>query len=171
MIGAQYPGAEHVHTLYKQYREYIVHEDNLINHRSTWIYMIQSFLVASYGFAIKLEGSDKLKPIFQRPDDTAAAAEHHQWFLVMVALVGILVGVIGILSLFGPKGAIDELQQKWEQEIAKTYPDCCRELPGLTGGGKQRNTFLGRLAPYFLPVVLIGMWFGLLFFSFRYWVP
>ena len=71
MIGAQYPGAEHVHTLYKQYREYIVHEDNLINHRSTWIYMIQSFLVASYGFAIKLEGSDKLKPIFQRPDDTA----------------------------------------------------------------------------------------------------
>ena len=38
---------KHVHSLYGLYRGYVEHEDNLINQRSTWTYVIQSFLFAA----------------------------------------------------------------------------------------------------------------------------
>jgi hypothetical protein len=39
--------------IYKTFREYIRHEDALINNRMTWVFTIHGFLYATYGFTIQ----------------------------------------------------------------------------------------------------------------------
>lgn len=38
-----------VEKLYQIYRDYLIHEDDLMNQRSTWHLLIQGFLFATFG--------------------------------------------------------------------------------------------------------------------------
>jgi hypothetical protein len=37
--------------IYELFRSYVKHEDTLIDHRTTWLIYIQSFLLATFGFS------------------------------------------------------------------------------------------------------------------------
>jgi hypothetical protein len=83
---------EKISELYKILRSYIEHEDYLINFRSNWMYLIQSFLVASYGFTIqkKLEVMSKIdKPISELPEFLKDTLVQTDRFLNIISIVGI----------------------------------------------------------------------------------
>lgn|SRR5208282_1782123 len=102
-----------VHELYKLYRTYLEHEDNLINYRCNWMYLIQSFLVATYGFTIqkKLEVLGHIeKPLHDIPEFLQETLIQIDRFLYVISVVGIIVSCIGLPSVYAAISSIKSLR-------------------------------------------------------------
>jgi hypothetical protein len=153
-----------IRALYKSYRDYVVHEDNLINYRSNWMYLIQSFLVATYGLTLqkKLEVLSAMDtPISAWPAFAKDTLVQVDRFLNIISVVGILVGVIGTISIYAATNSIRTLEKKWDT-IRQLNCDNAMDIPGLTGGGAKRNRFFGWLTSWSLPLLLTLIWVYLL---------
>jgi hypothetical protein len=118
--------------LYKIYRSYIEHEDNLINQRTTWFIQLHSFLIASYGIAfaalVNSFNFDDVEPL--------------QLFLVRIAVLFLLLGltIVGLASanaasksILAATGAITQLRDRGNAILVGDNENS--ELPGLTRGG------------------------------------
>jgi hypothetical protein len=162
--------------IHRVYRERIVQEDNLINHRMMWMVLSQAFMFALWGL------------LFQR---------FHQAELLKFGVIrGYLYVIAGVGMLFawGSKFSISAAQReikllrsnylafypdptasKWHWwRRASSPPDLTkiihREsirrdiLPGLTS---KHFHFLGHLTPTFMPIGLIALWIVLIYVVWR----
>jgi hypothetical protein len=141
---------EHCNRLYTIYRNYIEHEDSLVNHRTTWLITIQSFLIATLGLTYQalLEPlSGKVEPITPRS---------LLFFQAALATVGFFTSFVAYLSLRAAGRSIRSIRRNWERQPLAAA--CRLQLPALTGGGDSRAPRMGFSFPLLLPAFFMVFW-------------
>jgi hypothetical protein len=83
------PGIESPETIYQIYRDYIKHEDELINRRSMSNIIFQGFLFAAYGFSVEF---------LRRPPIDKNLLAGLKFLPLILPLVGCTVGVLTLKS-------------------------------------------------------------------------
>jgi hypothetical protein len=139
-------------------RDYVKHEDNLINNRISWFINIQSFLIASVAL-----GVSSVVYIFSKSEFSTSS-----WFLTsfvfifvcIISNMGAFYSEKARLSIQAAEETIGELSRLWN-----TYADRSRfpHLPGVAGAGKdvlvQRGSSLQAEIPaYMLKYWKFGSW-------------
>jgi hypothetical protein len=140
---------ERADSLYKTYRAYIEHEDELINHRSTWHLLIQGFLFATFA------GLGQWQP------GTDHYLYDHRFLIVgIVALMGLSIAVCAYFSIDAADKSLNELQGKWSiAKKAACVPASLNDaFPPLAGGGSSQALKLGKLPALAVPVIVAMAW-------------
>lgn len=157
------PDLEHAHNLFEAHRGYIVHEDELVNQRTTWSITIQAFAIAIFGltFQKKIEVVTAFYGLSDKPIAiTAQTAEklldQFDQFMVMVSAFGLAVAAISGVAVYAAQRSIQIVEGRWRAECSGNH--ACRHFPPMTGGGSGASTALGHVFPLLLPVFLILFW-------------
>jgi len=99
--------------IYEVFRDYIKHEDNLINNRLTWILTIHGFLYATYGLTMqkKMEIAQKIASDLTTPAAPRSYNDYSQiaglchtlWlsdrFLICISIIGLVISICGSTSI------------------------------------------------------------------------
>jgi len=127
---------------YLLFRQQAVAEDNLVNHRMTWLLLMQGFLLAILAGALSQE-----------------SLLGRSRFSVLVLLLS-SAGIIGSLLILVGIWAAEEAIRRLKREYEEPYRDCGipRHLPPLTGG--EIPHFLG-IIPLYLPFLCMLVWIGI----------
>lgn len=149
-----------IRSLYEVYIEYTRHENELINHRTTWFLATQSLLIAGAGYLI-LEYSARTYRYVSGPP--GSKLEHIPEFLVAWAIIcafGCATGFAGKRSIEAAIKSQTSLNKKWtglnEKWAGLRGNDYSANLPGLQGGGDDKVAKLGgQFASWLTNVVLI----------------
>ena len=127
---------------YQRYRQYIEHENLLVNFRTTWAIGANSFLLLAYGTTL-----------------TSANGPHPQ-FLAALAIVGIFVNAASWVSVEAAFSALHAIKTRWE-ELTIRHP----LLPPITGAGKTWIIRWGHFGSRFLLLALAVIWLSLLIYT------
>lgn len=134
--------------LYKILRDYVVHEDNLINNRLGWLLTSQGLLFSA--FALSLDKNTKSIDV---------GILH-----ISIFLVGIVMGIISFTIVLQARLAIEGLHSIWNE--VRSFSDKS-DYPRLTGGlksGTNRNIFCIALSwlVVLIPLAFVGAWVAIL---------
>lgn len=155
---------------YKLFRSYLEHEDNLVNHRTTWFIQLHSFLIASYGLIFSSLVSIKLNPNIENLGASYLLSGLASAVLVAITVIGLISAKTTRKSVIAAIKAIRELENDWDtllQDVAKMqfarghklYPS----LPGLSGGGRRKSWQDGKRLASRLPDTLSYLWIVAIF--------
>ena len=148
---------------FRIFRDYIEHEDDLINQRATWNVTIQGFLFAA--FALIVQSRVQATEI----DHTASMLMQLTAY-GLIPVVGFFVGFFSFLSTFAARSAIERLQQDYDVHVLGAWSrvnwDSCEQrrlrirpvLPKITGGGAKKAAILGFALPHCIPLVFVFAW-------------
>jgi hypothetical protein len=128
---------------YLLFRQQIVAEDNLVNHRMTWLLLMQGFLLALLA-GILSQGS-------------RSGSTQYIVLIWLTSVTGMAGSVLIGIGIWAARKAILVLKQGYDE----VYRDCGipRHLPPIVGGELPR--FLG-LMPLYLPFICFLVWVGIL---------
>jgi hypothetical protein len=158
--------------VYDQFRDYVKHEDELINARISRTLLLHGFLLAAYGLLLQAVTSVLSKPLgidSNRCDginfNGCATPQLQDVILLtnnlttLIAILGVISAIGSILGVTAAKNAIDRLDDTYKA-FATEYAEIAKALmlPTLTGGGDQQNSTRGYWAAYFLPWTTFAMW-------------
>ena len=149
--------------IYKLYREKVVHEDTLVNFRTSWFIALQAFLFSALAFSIgRNDGQIPISSTF------------------MLSLLGLVVSGFTLASVWAANRAIDKTADKWkdgykdpknDRELKKGVRDIIDPmglLPAIKGGGGDgRIALLGSLLSVGLPTIVAIYWLVFLMASSR----
>jgi hypothetical protein len=140
---------------YKLFRDYVEHEDSLIDHRLLWNINIQGFLFATYGFSVQKLAEVQIHSGAQE----IIGAQALYWLIGVLPFFGIAVSVWSFLGVIAAQDAIASLTKQWE-EIEGEYRKrgSTLALPKLIGGGDLKAHKWGFLAPKSFPWVFVAAW-------------
>ncbi|MGH6645931.1 hypothetical protein [Aquabacterium sp.] len=143
--------------IYKIHRDYIQHEDSLINHRTTWLITVQSFLIATFGFSYqkKFEVAEKLQARGLSLDAMGPTYDEYRTFMITLAIVGVITALAALCSVFAAVSSIRAVQDTWQKKFG-TLPH--PYLPGLIGGGSDKIASLGVLLSMWAPIFFSLLW-------------
>jgi hypothetical protein len=127
---------------YLRFRQYIEHENQLVNFRTTWAIGSNSFLLLAFGTTL------------------TSANGPHVAFLVALSIAGMLVNAASWRSVEAAYSVLDGLKKRWD-DLDINHPF----LPPVTGLGKERIINLGHFGSRFLLVALAVIWLGLFIYS------
>jgi hypothetical protein len=147
-VPGEEPGIENPETIYNIYRDYIKHEDELINRRLLSNIILQGFLFAAFGFSIE----------FLRRSTVDGLPANLRFLPFVFPLVGCAVGVLALMSIVAAQEAIDGLKKDWEHIALAIDPRILVRLPGLTGAGQKRSNSLGKMPQVGIACVIIIAW-------------
>jgi hypothetical protein len=135
--------------IYGIYRDYIKHEDGLINRRLMSNLVLQGFLFAAYGFSIQFLRAP-------RPGDNI----HNDLGLLplIFSALGFSVGILLLLSIMAAQSAIDGLKKDWKDIASRIDPKMLVMLPGLTGAGSRISNLLGKVPQIGVPALVVVSW-------------
>jgi hypothetical protein len=118
---------------YETVRAQLVHEDNLINHRLSWLMTSQAFLFAA--FALQYTGNGN------RP---------RPYVFDLIPYVALISAVVIYASVAAAVGALENLRHSYAiTENAKTNMEMV---------GNQYTMMAGLVTPLLLPVVMVCIW-------------
>jgi len=165
---------------YEIFRDYVKHEDDLINHRLNWNFTIQGFLFAAYTLSMQKIAELKIAVLAHSHPQMALSLFNSSTLglrelriaMLMVALVGLFVSFGVYLSVSAARMAIDEVTEKWNSLYSDYQPNPERGkphchglyLPGIIGGGRLMAHKLGFYAPRWLSLGFIAAWSLLVWF-------
>jgi len=142
------PHWEKLQALYNVYRDYMKHEDDLLNQRSTWHLLIQGFLFTTLGVIGEWQnplGADRLYM--------------ERGFLVYVlAFAGAGIAVAAAISINAANNAIDALFNKWKNVLATYQGESKHLLPEIAGGGRAKARDKGKQPAVWIPRILVVVW-------------
>ncbi len=174
--------------IYTLFRDYVKHEDSLINWRLSWNFAIQGFLFAAYAVATQKIFEANLSLATQADQSirtqTAqminASVPSITRFVQLLAGTGISVTVLIFFGVNAATLAIAELDERWRHLHSayakvstaeqrwwhyrryipswKTHGPIQPGLPGLVGGGIHRSFKGLGIAAKFLPWVFVVAW-------------
>ena len=145
---------ERLTTLYNIYRDYMKHEDDLLNQRTTWLLVIQGFLFATLGVLgewVLQPGQDRL-------------GIERQFLVYVLVVVGVVVASVAFLGITAASDAIDELRRKWE--LIRVHYQGWENLPEIAGGGDPTAHQRGKWPPRLIPAAIFIAWIGVLVLAF-----
>lgn len=139
---------------YEVYRDYLKHEDALINYRLSWNLSAHAFLVAAFGYQVV----SLLEPSRNKPVPLLVLA---QTMLILIPVAGISISCFGKQSVDAALAAIDRLTNDWKRiyrlrDIDLKEPGL--KLPRLSGGGSAAAERRGAAAPRFTVRALLWIW-------------
>ena len=144
-------------SMYTVYRQYLVHEDDLVHQRTTWSITIQGFLIVAFGLAFQ----NKVKIFEMPPVVTSTFApplldRQYSAEIFILAILGIGVSLICLLAVLAAQRAINGLRRSWASwhRRHQGLPD----YPDLAGGGDWCATLLGHQLPVCLQAFFAGFW-------------
>ncbi len=155
---------------YKLFRSYLEHEDNLVNHRTTWFIQLHSFLIASYGLIFSSLVTIKLDRSIENVAASYFLAGLAAAVLVAITIIGLISAKTTQKSVIAAVKAIRELENDWDALLLgvagpqfarghKLYPS----LPGLSGGGRKKSWRDGKSLAVRLPATLSYLWIVAIF--------
>jgi hypothetical protein len=140
---------ERIEEIYLIYRDYIKHEDDLINQRITWLIGIQSFLIASFGFSYQKKFDVISGALLKNPlckDITLKALkstlENYNLFLESFCVIGFMTSLVALISVHAANISLRNLRTQWTE--------------GTTG--QKRDRFRDKLKSFFLYPPLKWFW-------------
>lgn len=157
---------------YDRFRDYVVHEDDLINQRTTWMITVQSFIVATFGFGVqkKLEVASGLATLrlfcsSEKVDQLKSipiATGQLDTLLYGLCLLGGVIAYFTLRSVNAAASAIEHLKADWDRAVREFLRsgrgDELKFLPGLTGGGSSLAASEGFQLPTWLPLIFVWGW-------------
>lgn len=150
---------------YELYRDYIKHEDSLINNRLLWNLNLQGFLFGAYSFSLQKVGELHAKALGDKTADLMASHFSVLLLNVLLIVLPLVGGSVSLLVWMGVQAAqlsIEELNKQWEDKIDPQYhnqtPQPLPYLPELTGGGVMLAHKLGFRAPLLIPTFMLAAW-------------
>lgn len=151
---------------YQLTRDYIIHEDTLINYRLSWLLTIQGLLFAAYGLAIRsLEGknsdlSEKNPDLLRENLDLLG--ENLDLLISALKWLGLLTSVLCFTGIFAAVLAIKKLSKTYEKskDHSRVSP-LIKVLPKVTGGSSEIASTLG-YSPLPIPVLFFVIWWILI---------
>ncbi len=134
--------------LYGIYRDYMKHEDDLINQRSTWHLLIQGFLFATFG----VMGEWQL--------EAAGGYLHSERPLLVLILsgCGLLIALAALSSIIAANTAIQHLCSQWSNIKSRVSTDLSDAFPGLAGAGSDQAKRWGKLPAHLIPIFVAAAW-------------
>jgi hypothetical protein len=135
--------------IYDLYRDYVKHEDELINRRLSWNLTLQGFLFAAYGVSFQIVGS---KPYLRL-------------LPCVFPVVGGLVAFLVLMSILAAQEAIRGLETHWLKPLNSIEADVKEMLPELTGGSQKFAKFWGWVPQVYIPGVIMAAWVALLWIA------
>ncbi len=166
---------ESTYELYKLYRSYIEHEDDLINQRISALLTVQSFLIGTYGFsyqkrfeiAVNLAKDNILadrraqtetQAIPKTVNHAAIERSQHQFdiFLLSLAFIGAVTAWLASRSITHAHNAILSLYTKWRDLACLNRHS--NHLPVIIGGGDEKAAGSGLNFSRTLPPILLILW-------------
>ena len=121
--------------LYRALREQWTHEDNLINHRMTWLILSNGLLLTAYGVIVK---------------------EQATLFALSLPTVGMFLSFVVGAAIYAALAAMKDVRKRF---FKTGLEDVCHLSP------KGRPRKQGKWAAYALPVFFFLLWFAALFAS------
>ena len=146
--------------IHRLYRERIVEEDNLINHRMMWMILSQAFVMAFWAALAQKLYDDHGYPALRYP-------------MGIIAIIGGVFAIGSFYSIHAARREIQELRDKYRgmyqssdtprNQLNPNLPIADNRLPGLTGS--KHNHRAGHIVPVCMPWLLFVVWIGLIFFT------
>ena len=141
---------EKIKLFYENTRKQIEHEDALINHRLTWLLMLQGFLFSAYGFSLSAEATAISKcselVFFQKINDIRDS----------IALIGFVSSITLLAGVLAANRALITLVEEWNNFPVNIKNDFPRII-----GGKLLGMYGGLIPTVFLPLFFCGLWYKL----------
>lgn len=160
---------EHYWNLYKEYRDYIKHEDALINQRLAWALTVQGFLFASYALVLnKMIEIERCTEAGGRMPILAPLHNQAGLFLVLLCFIGVTICFCAYGSIRAAESAVSAVKETFERMQPASaegdrffyrfdHPSPAR-LPRLTGGGTLFGEVRGRRLASAIPAVIGLVW-------------
>lgn len=148
-VAALDPSAEE--RRYTLYRDYLKHEDGLINWRLTWNNTLQGFLFGAWGLFLKGEGA--------KGDWRIEAA------VVLVPVAGFVISFASVFGILAACNAVDALRKKWLYLESRKSATLLPPLPPLAGGGEPNARWDGFTISMTVPLVISAVWATVLFLT------
>jgi hypothetical protein len=143
--------------LYEIHREYIEHEDDLINHRSTWHLLLQGFLFAAFGVIGQ----------WQTEKGCGFLTGERYDIVYVLAGTGFLIALAALASTFAANMSVRRLIKGWDRITRRSGvdPKIWRVFPGLGGAGKKWIAMSGAIPAVIIPIVIVFAWGFILQFT------
>jgi hypothetical protein len=146
-------------SMYTVFRQYLVHEDDLINQRTTWSITIQGFIIVAFGLSFQNRLNLNIANAAQIQSITKFDREYGMLILALATL-GLGVSLICLVSVRAGQIAIRGLIKIWGQ-WHNAHPRS-PGYPPLSGGGEYWATRLGHAAPIVLQSFFVLFWITVL---------
>jgi hypothetical protein len=151
--------------LFNLYRDYVRHQYDLINHRTTWYATMQAFLFGAFGFSIQ----KKAEVAGDHPDKLSACATavNHitcnivgqlDWAIIFFCVVGMAISCVVWRVMKAASDPIQELYRVWEPIANCEHAKGNAHVPYLTGGMDEKHANAGRKYTMWLPVIIGIIW-------------
>jgi hypothetical protein len=169
--GKRYEGIDSnlpLHQHFKIFRDYIEHEDGLIDKRLLWNINIQGFLFATYGFSLQKLAEVEAGSKWHGATPEMIGAKALYWLIFVLPFLGIFISVYSFKGVRAAQHAIRKLKADWGDAKNQHMGNSLPALPGITGGGyesrpdKDDAHKAGFKAPLMFPLIFITVWFALL---------
>ncbi len=121
---------------YRLLREHWTHEDDLINHRVSWLILSQGLLFASYSIFIQLPA----------PQYTAKV----QYLVKYLPLMGLGISLFFTYGIYAALSAMDDIKDRYQcsgfdESLAPLYPS-------------KSRLFQGKLPARIMPFLFVILW-------------
>jgi hypothetical protein len=151
------PHWEELLSLYYLYRDYMKHEDDLINQRSSWHLLLQGFLFATFGVLGEWQA------------EGGAGFLHSQryWILYGIIGTGLLISLFATSSILAADAAINKLHRCWDDLPNKLLipQEFWELLPGIAGAGSKHAKRWGKTPAIAIPIIIALAWSWILGFA------
>ncbi len=141
-------------SLYNVYRDYMKHEDDLINQRASWHLLLQGFLFATFGVMGE----------WQTEGGTGFLHPRRYWILYGLIATGFFISLLSAASILAANAAINKLHKDWEK--LRGNLDIPQRLwtllPGLAGAGSESAKLWGKLPAIGIPMIIAVAWLWVL---------
>ena len=147
--------------LYNVYRDYVKHEDTLMNVRMTWFLTTQAFLFSCYALLNQKRlsaGTFELVRSWQEfvGDPTDLKFKFGTLILTLICFFGFFTARRSYISVRAASLAVVALRSKWDAELAQNGGFA--NLPNITGGGDAKARDEGWASAAFLPRAAMVIW-------------
>lgn len=149
---------------YDKYIEYIRHENELLNYRTTWFITIQASLILAISFILQ-KFFDALWNVFSK-SGTQVSAEGEQ-MIGLFCFIALSFCIIGCITAYASWRSIEAalkaqsaICQRWTALFASSATEF--GLPDLMGGGDPDATRLGGSFARWIPPIMLSLWLILL---------
>ena len=116
-----------IHELYKIFRDYVEHEDTLVNNRLLWNINIQGFLFATYGFTIQKLA--EVQAIRNQEIVVGTGTVAMRCLIVFLPVLGISISYLSWKGVKAAQNAIARLEGEWDAVQSRWAARACRVSP------------------------------------------
>lgn len=142
------------------YRDYVKHEDNLINWRTTWALTIQGLTFGAIsvciGKIIDRSGFELCK-VFSA--NLIGSDELYAMMIFVLSLFGAVIAYFSMQSVQAARGAILNLERMFREDVRFRAKS---RFPIITGGGLGTIDRFGFRLAHSLPMIFVFVWMSFL---------